>query len=134
MSKFVILDQGEPTTVNVETEDSHVSLVADDGAAALGWELKPEGLCRDDVCIPISDDLLSEGKLGLETLAGLLGRPLAMSVEHGAAYLGPPMTQYAETVGSLEAPGFTLPDLDGNPHALSEHRGSKVLLAAWASW
>ncbi len=134
MSKFVILDQGEPTTVEVETEDSHVWVDADHGAAALGWELKPEGLCRDDVCIPISDDVLSEGKLSLETLADVLGRPLAMSVEHRAAYLGPAITQYAETVGSLEAPDFTLPDLDRNPHSLSEHRGSKVLLAAWASW
>ena len=134
MSDFALLDQGEPTTVEAETDDSSVSVAADDGAAALGWELKPEGLCREDVCIPVGDDLLSEGKLSLETLAGLLGRPLAMSVEHGAAYVGPPITEYAETVGALEAPDFTLPDLDGHAHTLSEHRGSKVLLAAWASW
>ena len=134
MSEFVILDQGEPTTVEGETEESEVWVEADNGAAALSWELKPEGLCKEDVCIPVGDDLLSGGKVSLETLAGLLGRPLAMSVEHGAAYLGPPITQYAETVGSLKAPDFTLPDLDGHTHTLSEHRGSKVLLAAWASW
>jgi peroxiredoxin len=34
----------------------------------------------------------------------------------------------------LDAPDFTLPDLTGAEHALSEHRGKKVLLATWASW
>jgi hypothetical protein len=27
-----------------------------------------------------------------------------------------------------------LPDLDGNLHRLSDYRGKKVLLSAWASW
>jgi peroxiredoxin len=35
---------------------------------------------------------------------------------------------------SLEAPDFTLPDVDGNPVSLSNFRGKKVLLASWASW
>ncbi len=35
---------------------------------------------------------------------------------------------------SLVAPDFTLPDLDGRLHALSDHRGKKVLLVTWASW
>jgi peroxiredoxin len=35
---------------------------------------------------------------------------------------------------SLEAPDFTLPDVSGTPHSLSDYRGKKVLLATWASW
>jgi len=35
---------------------------------------------------------------------------------------------------SLEAPDFTLPDLDGKLHSLSDYRGKKVLLMSWASW
>jgi peroxiredoxin len=35
---------------------------------------------------------------------------------------------------SLEAPDFTLPDLEGALHSLSDHRGKKRLLIAWASW
>ncbi|TAJ31410.1 MAG: redoxin domain-containing protein, partial [Reyranella sp.] len=35
---------------------------------------------------------------------------------------------------SLEAPDFTLPDLDGKTHSLAEQRGKKVLLVSWASW
>ena len=44
-------------------------------------------------------------------------------------------------IASLEAAGasgisvdFTLPDLAGRPHRLSDHRGKKVLLVAYASW
>jgi len=40
----------------------------------------------------------------------------------------------ARALASLEAPDFTLPDLDGRLHTLSNHRGKKVLLVAYASW
>jgi len=32
------------------------------------------------------------------------------------------------------APAITLPDLGGQPHALSDYRGHRVLLNFWASW
>jgi peroxiredoxin len=35
---------------------------------------------------------------------------------------------------SLRAPDFTLPDLEGRPHALFDYRGKKVFLVFWASW
>lgn len=62
------------------------------------------------------------------------GRPVAVDPEEGAAYLGVPARARAAGLASLEAPDFTLPDLDGRPHSLSEHRGKKVLLVAYASW
>src|SRR5262249_57601478 len=34
----------------------------------------------------------------------------------------------------MEARDFTLPDVQGRPHSLSDHRGRKALLIAWASW
>jgi alkyl hydroperoxide reductase subunit AhpC len=34
----------------------------------------------------------------------------------------------------VAAPDFTLPDLDGNLHSLSDHRGEKVVLLSWASF
>jgi hypothetical protein len=62
------------------------------------------------------------------------GRPVAVDPEEGAAYLGVPARARAAALASLEAPAFTLPDLDGRLHSLSEHRGKKVLLVAYASW
>ena len=40
----------------------------------------------------------------------------------------------AQALESLVAPDFSLPDLDGKLHSLSEQRGKKVLLIAYASW
>jgi peroxiredoxin len=39
----------------------------------------------------------------------------------------------AELAG-LTAPDFTLPDIAGTPHMLSQLRGKKVFLSTWASW
>jgi hypothetical protein len=62
------------------------------------------------------------------------GRPVAFDPDESAAYLGVTARARAEALASLEAPDFTLPDLDGRFHSLSEHRGKKVLLVAYASW
>ncbi|MCH7868912.1 MAG: redoxin domain-containing protein [Myxococcales bacterium] len=39
-----------------------------------------------------------------------------------------------EELAGLAAPDFSLPDLEGTLHSLSDHRGKKVLLIAYASW
>ena len=61
-------------------------------------------------------------------------RPIAVDRDERAAYLGVSAAERAKALASLEAPDFTLPDLDGRQHSLSEHRGKKVLLVAYASW
>lgn len=68
------------------------------------------------------------------TNAGASGRPVAIDREERAAYLGVSAAERAKVLSSLEAPDFTLPDLDGRLHTLSAHRGKKVLLVAYASW
>ena len=62
------------------------------------------------------------------------GRPIAVDLDEHAAYLGISAAERAKALASLEAPDFTLPDLDGLPHSLSAQRGKKVLLVAYASW
>ena len=103
---------------------------------ALGWELKPQGLCKDDTCIPVppSAALVRDGAIDLAALAELLGRPLALDAAEGAACLGVAAADRARALTSLDAPDFTLPDLDGNPHTLSAYRGKKIFLIAFASW
>ena len=136
MASLVLLDVGQPTEVEATIDESGVWIDAAGVEAALGWELKPEGLCRDAICVPVADrpDLINDRQMNLRGLADLLGRPLAHAPEEGVAYIGPAMELFDHTVKTLEAPDFTLPDLKGRFHSLSEHRGSKVLLAAWASW
>jgi len=62
------------------------------------------------------------------------GRPVAVDLDERAAYLGVTARERADALASLEAPDFTLPDLEGRLHSLAQHRGRKVLLVAYASW
>ena len=102
----------------------------------LDFEIKPEGLCRGPLCYPIPEgsDLVTDAGVDLEAFAALSGRPLALDADAGAAFLGTAAEDRAAALASLKAPDFTLPDLDGNLHSLSDHRGKKVLLVAFASW
>lgn len=123
MSAWVLIDEQTP----IEAE-LHDDLVID--PSVLGWDRRPEGLCRGDVCIPVADD----GPLGLERLAELLQRPLAVDQEHRVAALAASASQRSDELSSQLAPEFELPDLDGNLHRLADHRGRKVVLYAYASW
>lgn len=61
-------------------------------------------------------------------------RPLAVDRDERVACLGVAAAARGAALTSLEAPDFALPDLTGRLHTLSEQRGRKVLLVAWASW
>jgi hypothetical protein len=88
------------------------------------------------VCIPVRDRdaLVDDDGIDLAGFADLLARPLALDVEERAAALGTSSAERRRDLASLEAPDFTLPDLEGRLHSLSDHRGKKVLLIAYASW
>jgi hypothetical protein len=105
-------------------------------ARATGWTLKPEGLCREAVCVPVRDRAALAGAAGVDlaAFAAALGLPLALDREERTAALGTPAAERGAALASLEAPDFSLPDLAGRMHTLSEHRGKKALLIAYASW
>ncbi len=80
-----------------------------------------------------ADTSYQEG-VNLAKRAEAAGRPVAVDLEARAAYLGVPARERAAQLASLQAPDFTLPDLDGRLHSLSDHRGKKIFLVAYASW
>ena len=105
-----------------------------------GWEIKPEGLCRGALCVPVPPGkaLVDAGGAGprvnLTALARHMGQPVAASSEHAVWSIGATAKDAADRLLSLEAPDFTLLDMDGKPYSLSSFRGRKVFLLAWASW
>ena len=103
---------------------------------ALGWKLEAQGLCKGDVCVSVRDraSLVGGGGIDLEGFAKALGRPLALDREERVAVLGVSDAERRAALASLAAPDFELPDLAGRLHRLSDQRGKKVLLIAYASW
>jgi hypothetical protein len=97
-----------------------------------GWELKPEGLCKDDRCCPLPPDADAGGRLDVNVVAERLGMPLVHDERHGVWALGQQSGDHVLT--SAELPPIVLTDVDGRPFDLTSLRGEKVLIAAWASW
>jgi hypothetical protein len=109
---------------------------------ATRFVVKPQGVCRDELCFPIPKGrrqafLSKQGRVtwfNLSEFARLVRQPAAFDGEQGAWYFGPRAQEQNAFLDSLEAPDFTLPDATGRRRSLSEFRGKKVLLITWASW
>ncbi len=131
-----------PTTLpGAQADGDDLWLSATDLAAATDWEIKPEGICRAEVCVPVVGDRAAmvrddgaEAALNLAAFARYMGQPVAHDDDAGAWYFGAPSSDAQTRMLTLTAPDFALPDLDGRVHRLSDHRGKKVFLLAWASW
>ena len=132
---FTLLDAGRAVEATARIAGDRVTIPAADVERELGLTLTPEGLCGEGFCIPVADASgLGAGGFDVAALARVLDRPLAVDAVAGAAYLGAASGERRRALGSLHAPDFSLPDLAGRLHSLSEHLGKKVLLVAHASW
>ena len=111
-----------------------------DLTSAVGWVRKPEGICRDEVCVPIpagrEASLLSadESGVNLSEFARMIEQPVALDAAHDIAYFGAPSWEWRSRLDGGMAPDFELKDFAGVTHRLSDYRGQKVFLLCWASW
>lgn len=133
---FTLIDGDAETRVPARVDGPRVRLSPDAVTRALGWEVTEDGLCRDGLCVPAPPGaaLTTPDGVDLAALAAALDRPLAVDPDERVACLGTAAPDRARALTALQAPDFALPDLDGRVHRLSEQRGRKVLLLAWASW
>ena len=99
----------------------------DELAARTGWEVKPEGACKADRCVPLPD-----GPLQAPELARRLGMALVADEEHGLWALGP--ESGGRALLSARMPELELPDRHGRPFSLRSLRGTRIVMVAWASW
>ncbi len=102
-------------------------------AERTGWDPKPQGLCRGEVCVPAPGSLRDDGSLDVTVAAGRLGMPVVHDEAHGVWAIGPATTS-GRALATAVAADPELIDRDGNPFRLSSLHGRKVLLVAWASY
>lgn len=107
---------------------------AADAERVTGWTLKPEGMCRDDRCVPLTGDARRGDTVDLAAFWRRIGDPVVSDRGSDVWVLGTGAEGRAAALSGLEAPDFTLPDLAGLAHSLSAFRGRKVFLTTWASW
>jgi hypothetical protein len=131
---------GERVTegVDADAKGGGLWLKAADLERVSGWAHKPEGFCKGEVCVPVpaarKDEFVRGESYNLAALAELLGQPMVADAENRAYCFGEAAAERKRILTSLDAPDFTLPDLEGRMHSLSQYRGKKVFLVSWASW
>lgn len=120
------------------TSRDAVWLTSQEAETSTGWTLQPKGFCKGDVCVPVppgrANEFASEGKVNVAALWRHMGWPVVHDAGNEVWVLGTSAAENASRLQSLEAPDFSLPDLQGRMHALRDYRGQKVLVVSWASW
>ena len=141
MPATIVYDDVTTQVSAVNEKAGQLWITTTDLTRATHFEVKPQGVCRQELCFPLPNarkaEFLreSQGKqwFNLLAFADLVHQPVAHDEALTTWYFGLRADQ-RQMLSSLQAPDFTLPDMDGKLHALSDFRGKKVLLITWASW
>ena len=131
--------------INVDSEVTMVELSEQSGEFAIsnsaleqatGWSLKPEGLCREQVCVPVRNAaaLSKDSQINLAEFARLVSQNIVIDAQRKVVALGEQAQNRSASMSTLEAPDFTLPDIHGRQVSFSDYNRRKRLLLAWSSW
>jgi hypothetical protein len=164
MPQTILYGALETELAGASADRDRLWIPLDELERSTGWTAKPEGLCRDEVCVPVPAARQAEwfersemgggdpdgsaggaggkaprgidaGRLDFAAFAAHLGHAIARDEDRGIWSFGPPADRGAASGGGpVMAPDVRLPDLDGALHSLSDYRGKKVLLYCWSSW
>ena len=97
------------------------------------FELKPQGACRADICIPIPKAMLRGGYFDLTAFAKKIGQSVVADADTCVWSFGE-IEALGGGLASRTAPDVVVPDRTGRPVHLSSFRGKKMLVVTWASW
>ena len=99
-----------------------------------GFELKPQGACREDICIPIPRPMLRNTHLNLTAFAQRVGQRVVADPAMRVWSFGEIPVVRATFPASRLARDFAVPERKGRPVRLARFRGKKVVVVTWASW
>ena len=136
MSTLTVLMPDESIEIEGQCVDDLVLVDRSVLPEVLGWELKPQGLCRDTECVPVRDrELVLHGdSVDLRTAAAAVGVTSMLADDTDLVALSVPSQTRTGALKGRRAPDFVLPDLDGEDHSLKQFAGRKRMLVAFASW
>ena len=96
------------------------------------FEVKPQGACRADLCVPVPKSLRSEEWFNFTGFARHIHQSFV--ADSGVWSFGEIPVVRGDFYRSRIAPDFAVPDRGGRIVRLSEFRGKKVPVFTWPSW
>jgi len=133
-----VLYQGKVITLTETGGGDSLLINPDDLSRINGFEVKPEGACYAELCIPLNDSLLvtKAGKqwFNLSAFADLLDQPYVVDVDAGVWSFAEIPAKRQNMMVDAMAPDFEVTDRSGNVVRLADLKGKKALIVTWSSW
>ena len=135
MTQLTVIDESGSHSFG-QVGFGELGVSADDFARTTGWMLKPEGLCKGEICVPVRNTAaMSDGAaIDVAEFARVTGRNMVIDASRNVVAMGEQASIRAASMATLDAPNFTLPDINGNLVSLSDFVNRKKLILAWSSW
>ena len=138
---MIILANGKTNEVSQRTDAAEALwLRLDELPGATGWQMKPQGACLGELCVPLPVDKREEWIADADgwvwfcysDFADMIGQK---HVRDGDVWsLGSVPEVRRVGLESAIAPDFEVTERNGDPLRLSDLRGHKVVLFTWSSW
>lgn len=133
-----VLYQGKTITLSETGSGDSLLIRPEDLSRVNGFQLKPEGVCFADLCVPMQDHLLvqRDGKqwFDLAAFADLLGQAyVADKAARVWSFAEIPAKRESMMVNAM-APDFEVKDRRGNVIRMADFKGKKTLVVTWSSW
>ena len=138
MMVTIVTEAGASDVPSSRASGENLWVAQSDVETTIGWTLKPEGLCQGEICVSLPrsnpDQYVNDKEINVAAWWKLMDRPVLHDAAGDTWMLGTSAYERANALQSLEAPDFTLPDMEGKMHSLSDYRGKRVFLTTWSSW
>jgi len=131
-SATVLFGENTVPLDKVRTDAQDLWVLAKDLPKINDFEVKPQGACRADVCIPLSKNLKNGEWFNLTGFARKIGETVV--ADQNVWSFGEIPVLRGGFYNSRIAPDFAVPDRKGRVVHLSDFRGKKALVVTWASW
>lgn len=133
-----VLYQGKTITLSETGASEGLLILPEDLSRINGFELKPEGACYKDMCIPLTENLLAEqdGKqwFDLTAFADLLSQEYVVDKEADVWSFAEIPAKRDNMLVNAMAPDFEVTDRQGNLITRADLKGKKALIVTWSSW
>jgi hypothetical protein len=124
----------------LSVEDEGLWVTPEDLTRINGFELKPQGACFEDLCIPLKDHspLLKQQAghqwFDLVAFADSLEQPYVNDADNSVWSFGEIPDKRQSMMNDAMAPDFEVVDREGKVIRMSDYKGKKALIITWSSW